>query len=706
MKIFKKSFTLALLFLSFSLFAEENFVKNIVGEIIANVEKIKSHSPNSVPMAFWDFDGTIICGDISLGHTVNGKKEYVGMFLKGVEGGYSSVFKDVASAERYLEKDYPYLEETVGKFLAWPSLGQVFFGADALKLESYCRDYAKANLEKWYFSSSLKIMRALEKAGVENYIVSGSPDVFVKAAGVVAGVPRERCVGIRQRIAGGRFSTQLEYPLSMNEGKVECVREILNSRSGAVAVAGFGNSYWTDGPFMRYIAVNPLPLGVKGVSVMINGGKVPEGYEGLFRLVNFEKTNALSGPASFSISCDSKNALKRCGEDTVFTITAFDKNKKRSTNGVYKVYLNNFSENQIYTGEVDLAKNNPFKIKGKLDAPGFLRVSAYSDETKAVKHFSVGYEPEKIVKASPSPADFDSFWAEARAKFRKEVAFEVKMERDKKLSTPKYDFFRVSFPTYARRIYAFLTVPTAKTKKPYPVRVGVNAAGFGDWTNSIDARTNAICVQFAVYDWQMDSDWKKLKWKYEALDKEMHERYGARYCAAGITEGRESYYFYPVILGIDRAIDWIGESYNVDKSKFVYHGTSQGGGFGFYLCGLNHRFTKAVFYVPAITDTMGYLAGRQSGWPYIIESNSSTEQKRAAAEKWAPYFDGANFASRIKCPVRVAVGFSDVVCPPCAVYAAYNEIKVKDKAIGHGIGMTHSCFPSFYTQYGKWLDAE
>ena len=31
--------------------------------------------------------------------------------------------------------------------------------------------------------------------------------------------------------------------------------------------------------------------------------------------------------------------------------------------------------------------------------------------------------------------------------------------------------------------------------------------------------------------------------------------------------------------------------------------------------------------------------------------------------------------------MRVAVGFSDTTCPPCAVYAAYNEIKVKDKAI-------------------------
>ena len=64
-----------------------------------------------------------------------------------------------------------------------------------------------------------------------------------------------------------------------------------------------------------------------------------------------------------------------------------------------------------------------------------------------------------------------------------------------------------------------------------------------------------------------------------------------------------------------------------------------------------------------------------------------------------------NFASRITCPVRVAVGFSDTTCPPCAVYAAYNEIKVKDKAIGNGIDMTHSCRRRFYTNFGKWVRA-
>ena len=81
----------------------------------------------------------------------------------------------------------------------------------------------------------------------------------------------------------------------------------------------------------------------------------------------------------------------------------------------------------------------------------------------------------------------------------------------------------------------------------------------------------------------------------------------------------------------------------------------------------------------------------------------ATPDRRAVAEKWAPYFDAANFASRIACPVRVAVGFSDTTCPPCAVYAAYNEIKVADKGISNGIGMTHSCSGYFYDKFGKWV---
>lgn len=275
--------------------AGEAHVEEIIRTVLDNVAKVKAVSPGAVPMAFWDFDGTVIDGDIAVGHKEDGREVYHGMTVEGVEAGFSSVFADKAAVDRFFASDYPEMGKTLGRWLSWPSLGQIFHGADALRLEGCLRRYAESTLKRWYFTSTLRILRALEKAGVENHIVSGSPDVFVKAAAAVAGIPRTHAVGIRLRIAGGRLTTQLEYPLSMNEGKVECVREILDACPGSVPVAAFGNSYWTDGPFMRYVATTPLPGGAKGTALMINGGTPPKGYEGLFRCVTQSESAARPG---------------------------------------------------------------------------------------------------------------------------------------------------------------------------------------------------------------------------------------------------------------------------------------------------------------------------------------------------------------------------------------------------------------------------
>ena len=412
--------------------------------------------------------------------------------------------------------------------------------------------------------------------------------------------------------------------------------------------------------------------------------------------------------ATYQVETDKPEWVYRCGETATFTVTVLDTANLRNGDAKQEARLDNFGTQLVAKASFDMAKGAKFSISGTLERPGFLRLTL--PETKGHSEvdafvFSAGFEPEKIHKGSPSPADFDEFWAEARKKLVREVPLDPRMERVAERSTDEFDFYRTSFATFGRRIYGFLSVPKDKAKAPFPVRIGVNAAGFGDWSNDMKGSPDAICAQFAVYDWPMDWKWREsgLERKYDALNDECNAKYSCdRYCVAGITESREAYFFYPVLLGIDRAVDWIAASFPVDASSFSYQGTSQGGGFGFYLCGLSRRFTRAAFYVPAITDTMGYLAGRRSGWPYIVEGNSSTPERRAAAERWAPYFDGANFASRIECPVRVAVGFSDSVCPPCAVYAAYNEIKVADKAIVHGIGMTHDCFRRFYDELGRW----
>ena len=410
---------------------------------------------------------------------------------------------------------------------------------------------------------------------------------------------------------------------------------------------------------------------------------------------------AVAAGMEFAIANDHTNLLYAVGEEATFSVTAMRDGKPLAT-GAVEVKLDNFGPSVQQDRRVDLAEGNPFTVKGTLAEPGFLRLTLIGEG--ASKVWSVGYKPAKIAKGSPMPEDFDAFWASARAKLAKEVPLDAQMTRVEERSTRGFDYYRISFATFGRRVHGYMSVPTDKAKAPYPVELQVSAAGFGDWTNRMDGSDDRIQVFFSVYPWAPHWDWKALGLMsaYDYMNDACLRRYGARdYCVAGLSRSREEYFFYPVLLGVDRAVDWLAARPDVDRSRFWYQGTSQGGGFGFYLTGLNRTFTRAAFFVPAITDTMGYLKGRQSGWPQPVERHQDGD--RAAVARNAPYFDGANFASRIRCPVRVAVGFSDTTCAPCAVYAAYNAIPVADKGIVHGFGMTHSCFGRFYEELLNWL---
>ena len=259
----------------------ENHADGIVARVLENVAKIKAACPQAVPMAFWDFDGTILRGDISEGvETVNGRyvKLYKGLVERTIEAGLNSVYPAKGGWEQYWERDYRRLNE-IGRWIAWPFNAQMYLGQSAAELDAFCAAECEKVYRKWYFASSMKMWRALEKAGVENYVVSASPEIFVRNTAKSLGVPSWRCRGIRVEMDGDRVTAKVVNPIPNGEGKVENVRELLLARPNGVAVAAFGNSYSTDAAFLRYVATQPsLPGGAKGTAVMINGGKTVPGY--------------------------------------------------------------------------------------------------------------------------------------------------------------------------------------------------------------------------------------------------------------------------------------------------------------------------------------------------------------------------------------------------------------------------------------------
>ena len=90
------------------------------------------------------------------------------------------------------------------------------------------------------------------------------------------GIPEERIHGIEVRIRDGRVTEELVYPVTWNLGKLEKLKAIVagkereNGGQKVFVLAGFGDSYATDGPFLKYIATQEMPAG-KPIAVFFNG---------------------------------------------------------------------------------------------------------------------------------------------------------------------------------------------------------------------------------------------------------------------------------------------------------------------------------------------------------------------------------------------------------------------------------------------------
>ncbi len=283
-----------ILLLSTNINAEETHSNIIIAKILETKEKIVKANNSSdndyIFLAFWDFDGTILKGDCTEGLQEDQKKVYKGLAQMAIEAGYSSIYPSKDGTEKFFE-DYHHMEEKIGKWLAYPYAVQMLRGTPLVDIQELSKKHFNNVLRNYYFTSSVSMIKALKSNGIECHIISASADVFLDAAASTLGLDVGRFNGIEVQIGNGRLSEKLNYPVTWAEGKTEKLLSViqhtaqLHPDKTVVVLAAFGNSFSTDGPFMKYVVMQTLPAG-KPVSVMINGGEAPMDYQGLFMEVN------------------------------------------------------------------------------------------------------------------------------------------------------------------------------------------------------------------------------------------------------------------------------------------------------------------------------------------------------------------------------------------------------------------------------------
>jgi len=266
--------------------AEEPDDSRIIGQILGAREQIlKVNGTDScVFLAIWDFDGTILKGDCSEGLRDGERVVYKGLAEVAIESGFSQIYPHAGDFGRFWN-DYTNMDIRIGHWLAYPFIPQMLRGAKADDVLRLSQSHFANTLSNYLMASSVKIIGALERGGVQSHIITASADLFVKGAAGSLGIPAERIHGIEVKVRDGRLTEELVYPVTWNVGKLVRVKQIVAQyeREGkkVFVLAGFGDSYNTDGPFLKFIATQSLAAG-KPISVFYGEGAEPPDYAGVF----------------------------------------------------------------------------------------------------------------------------------------------------------------------------------------------------------------------------------------------------------------------------------------------------------------------------------------------------------------------------------------------------------------------------------------
>lgn len=296
----------------------------------------------------------------------------------------------------------------------------------------------------------------------------------------------------------------------------------------------------------------------------------------------------------------------------------------------------------------------------KLSTPGFYRCTLYflSDGiTTTPERFNIGFEPEKIVAPPDSKSDFNAFWERSLADLAK-VEPRFKMTLIPERSEGPKNIYHVEMFSYMNvLIEGYYAVPKGQGKFP----AIANFMGYGSAARYPDPHADPGFAEFI------------LSVRGQGIQRPT-SAYGS-WITWGLAS-KETYYYRGAYLDLVRAIDFLTSRPEIDSDKIVADGGSQGGAFAIAAAALDKRIKAISPTIPFLSDFRNYF--RIAPWPrseferYLIENKDESWDRIYHV---LSYFDIKNLASRIECPVLMAVGLQDEVCPPHINFAAYNQIK-------------------------------
>ena len=284
---------------------------------------------------------------------------------------------------------------------------------------------------------------------------------------------------------------------------------------------------------------------------------------------------------------------------------------------------------------------------------------------------NLGFNPEQIVSDQDKQPDFDAFWEQTLAELAA-VAPDYKFTLLEDYSNDIRKSYRVDMKSLGgEQVSGLLLLPTAEGKYP----AVISYMGYGSDVWYADPSSNPDRIEFM------------LCIRNQAFNRVPGEK--DDWCTRGLGD-EYAYYYRGAFADAVRAIDFVCSLPQTDTERVVAYGESQGGALTLVAASLDHRLKAIAPSAPFLNDYKDYFVLAE--WPgnWYIQAAKERGISDEDLYRCLSYFDVKNFTDRIQCPVLMAIGLQDTVCPPHTNFAGYNQIKTEKSwicypAAGHNV---------------------
>lgn len=320
----------------------------------------------------------------------------------------------------------------------------------------------------------------------------------------------------------------------------------------------------------------------------------------------------------------------------------------------------------VAAGKLELT-NHVAEFQTSLDEPGSLlfTVSGTTISGRKFTTYAGAAADYKNIRWSlPLPDDFDVFW-EGKIAESKQLPLNPKLEPVALANEAAIDYYKLTLDNInGSHVFGQLARPKTPGKFPaillvqyagvYPLkRENVTGLARDGW---LVLNISAHAVPFDL----PESEFQKL------ADTTLKD-----YTAIGQTN-RETSYFLRMFLGCQRAAEYLTTRADWNGKILVVKGASQGGLQSIVTAALCPKVSAIMILEPAGCGNTAQQIGRGWGWPYWqAHANGPDAGKIMNISR---YFDGINFAHRVKCPALVGPGLMETTCPASNVFAMCNRL--------------------------------